>query len=59
MAKSLDLEVDDDEKPPPCPWCHAAKIVELTHASDDVRMFICASCARTFLIHCEFLNPPE
>jgi transposase-like protein len=59
MARPIDVDVDDDENPPPCPWCQARAVVELTRQTEDVRMFMCANCARTFLIRCELLPPPR
>ena len=54
---------DDDEKPPPCPWCNVSGVVEITaashDASGDTRWFRCQSCSRVFFIHIEPLQPPQ
>jgi hypothetical protein len=58
MDKTMDKNrLDDDSKPPPCPWCMAPAIKELTDPASDVRWFTCASCARMFYIRCELQTP--
>jgi hypothetical protein len=53
-------DTDDTEKPPPCPWCHASGVKEMTGSdgSSDARWFHCQSCERMFSIHFERLKPP-
>jgi transposase-like protein len=52
-------DADATEKPPPCPWCHASGVREITVGSGDTRWFFCESCKRVFSIRCELLKPPE
>lgn len=51
----------DDTKPPPCPWCHASGVKEITtpNAEDDTRWFHCQSCNRMLSIHFEPLKPSD
>ena len=50
---------EDDATPPPCPWCQAPAVKELTDSTGtgDVRWFMCGSCARMFYIRWELLTP--
>jgi transposase-like protein len=50
---------DDNEKPPPCPWCNVPGVREITtsNAEDDTRWFICQSCSRVFSVR--FEPPPK
>ena len=51
-----DDETDEDQQPPPCPWCHAAGVREITAGSGDTRWLFCESCKRVFSIRCELLK---
>ena len=52
-----DDETDEDQQPPPCLWCHAAGVREITTGRSDTRWFFCESCKRVFSIRCELLKP--
>jgi len=50
---------DDDEKPPPCPWCLVSAVREITARNRDTRWFLCQSCSRAFSISFEPQKPPS
>jgi hypothetical protein len=52
------MDHDDNEPPPPCPWCGRNRILEIDPDLDGNRWFRCEACLETFRIRAVKLSTP-